>query len=104
MNSFDGNILSTIAKYATPEEVFCNAAISKLWSEVMEDEKGKFFRKIGREVLLAHLCDNFCPCFFERYARMMINFHGPKKMICDHLNNKQKPSWIDKYIKDLGKV
>ena len=45
MNRFDGNILSTIAKYATPEEVFCNAAISKIWSEVMEDEKEKFFRK-----------------------------------------------------------
>jgi hypothetical protein len=104
MNRFDGNILSTIAKFTTPEEVFRNASVSKIWSIVMEREKKDFLKKIGHEVLVAHLCDNFCPCFFEKYARIMISYHKPKKMICDYLNNKKNPRWIDKYLKDLEKV
>ena len=104
MNRFDGNILSFVVQYATPKEVFIHAAISKIWSEVMIVEKKNFFKKIGREVLLAHLCDNFCPCFFEKCSLLMTHFHDPKKMICNYLNNEPNPPWVNKYLKNLEKV
>ena len=98
MNTLSYDILTHLSYFFSGNEAFLNSRISKQWQHAMEIRKKKFIQDNVEKMDETHTCSNLCPCFFEEYIKSIISDFMLKKMICNHINGKETPEWLNKYI------
>ena len=77
---------------------FLSSTVNKQWRKSLFFHKKEQLKLVYKEVSIAHICDNLCPCLLEKYYQNIIAEFKLKRYMCAHLNNTTAPVWLAQYL------
>ena len=98
MIEMNDDVISHIGEFLSHKDLFLSSTVNKQWRKSLFFHKKKQLTQIYKDVNIAHLCDNLCPCLVEKYYQNMIAEFKLKRYMCAHLNHTPIPVWLAQYL------
>ena len=98
MIEMNDDVISHIGEFLSPKDLFLSSTVNKQWRKSLFFHKRERLKEIYKDVNIAHICDNLCPCLLERYYENMITEFKLKRYMCTHLNHRPTPAWLAQYL------
>jgi len=92
------DVISHIGGFLSHKSLFLSSTVNKQWHRSMFFHKRENLKQICKDMNIAHLCDNLCPCLLEKYYQNMIAEFKLKRYMCAYLNQKPTPVWLTQYL------